>query len=241
MKFTIPFLVATSVTAATPVFAEGDWIVGLLLDGSQSPFVGGQDSVQALPYIAYETGRLHIGIDEISYALVDSGRFDLSVMLDPRFAADLPDTALFDGLKRDDAFEAGFAASYAFGDASANLSVQHDVSGVHDGLAAKLSLSHEAQLGAVGLDFTAGVKFQDSDLNNYLHGVATADVTADRAAFEMDNTINAFAQMNALMPISDNAFLLGEVTYTDLGEAADSPLVNRDHIADVTLGLLFQF
>jgi outer membrane protein len=221
--------------------AEGNWIIGILADGSQSPFVGGEDDAQLLPYLAYETDRLHIGIDEISYALIDTQNLELSVMLDPRYASDLPDTVLFDGLTRDDAFEAGISASYSFGAASANLSLQHDVSGVHNGLAGAFSLSYEVELGSIELDLNAGVKLQDADLNNYLYGVSAADVTADRAAFEMDNTINAFAEVTALMPISENAFLLGEVTYTDLGKAADSPLVDRDQKTDVTLGLLFQF
>jgi len=240
MKFTLPLLACASILS-TPAFAEGDWIVGLLVDGNQSPYVGGKDSADLLPYIAYDTDRLHIGIDEISYELIDTGNIELSVMLDPRFASDLPNTALFDGLTRKDAFEAGFSASYNFGAASANLSLQHDVSGVHDGFAGELSFGYETQLGPVELDLNAGVKLRDANLNNYLYGVSASEVTADRAAFEMDNTINAFAEVTALVPISGNAFLLGEVTYTDLGEATNSPLVDRDNKTDVTIGLLFQF
>lgn len=240
MKVSLPVLVCSCALANT-AYAEGDWIVGVLADGSQSPYIGGTDSVDLIPYIAYETDRLHVGIDEISYGLVDTGNLALSVMLDPRFADDLPDTALFEGLTRDTAFEAGFAASYAFGAASANLSLQHDVSGVHDGFAGEMSFGYEAAFGQIALDLTAGLKFRDENLNNYLYGVSAADVTADRAAFEMDNTVNAFAEVTALMQVTDNAFLLGEVRYTDLGEAADSPLVDRDNVTDVTLGLLFQF
>lgn len=240
MKLSLPVLVCSCVLTH-PAYAEGDWILGVLADGSQSPYVGGTDSVDLIPYIAYETDRMHIGIDEISYELIDTGNLALSIMLDPRFAPDLPDTTLFDGLSRDTAFEAGFAASYGFGAASANLSLQHDVSGVHDGFAGELSLGYEAELGQIALDLTAGLNFRDSNLNNYLYGVSTANVTAERAAFEMDNTVNVFAEMTALMQVSDNAFLLGEVRYTDLGEAADSPLVDRDNVTDLTLGLLFQF
>lgn len=240
MKPTFAFL-ACSCLIATPAFAEGDWIVGLLADGGQSPYIGGEDSVDLIPYFAFETDRLHLGIDELSYELIDTDNLALSVMLDPRFAPDLPDTALFDGLTRDTAFELGLAATYEIGAASANLSVQHDVSGAHDGFAGELSFGYKAELGPIGLDMTAGLQFHDANLNNYLYGVSAAEVTADRAAFDMGDTVNPFAEVTALMQVSDHAFLLGEVKYTDLGKAIDSPLVDRDTVTDVTLGLLFQF
>lgn len=241
MKSTLPLLACTGMLMTTPAFANGDWIVGLLVNGDQSAYVGGKDSTELLPYFAYETDRLHIGIDEISYEVINRGNLELSVMVDPRFADDLPDTALFEGLTRETAFEAGFSARYAFGAASANLSLQHDVSGVHNGLAGTLSFGYEAQLGPLELDLTAGVKIQDANLNNYLYGMRAADAKAGRAAFEMDNTANAFVELTAIMPISDNMFLLGEVSYTDLGQATNSPLVDRNNRTDVLIGLLYQF
>lgn len=241
MKAQFALLACASILTTTPALADGDWIIGLLADGTQSPYVGGEDSADFIPYIAYETDRFHIGIDEISYDVIDTGNLDVSVMLDPRFAPDLPNTALFDGLRRDDAYEVGVAASYSFGATTAGLSVQRDVSGAHNGLAGKLSFGYEAEVGPVALDLTAGVKLRDAKLNNYLYGVAEDEVTADRSAYKMGDTVNAFAEVTALMPLSENMYLLGEVTYSDLGKAVDSPLVDRDNQTDILIGVLFQF
>lgn len=241
MKLTFSLLACATCLTTTPALAEGNWIVGLLVDGGQSPYVGGETSAKLWPYVAYETDRLHIGIDEISYDLISNDTLDVSLMIAPRFSPDFADTALFDGLDRDDAVEAGFKATYDFGATYAAVSMQGDVSGAHDGYSGKISIGYEAELGGFGIDLSAGVKLKDVNLNNYLYGVHADEATTDRPAFEMDNSINAFADITAILPLSQNVVLVGEVSYTDLGEASDSPLVDRNNKTDVLIGVAYQF
>ncbi len=227
--------------SATAADAEGTWIAGVIADADQSPYVGGRDSVELLPYLAFEADRLHVGIDGVRYELIDQGNLSVSLTLDPRFSPDFPDTALFAGLDRDDALEAGFSATYSFGAAYVGMSVQGDVTGVHDGFAGRALVGYEADLGPVALDVNAGVYLRDANLNTYLYGVSVGEVTAARPMFEMGNTINVFADVTALMPIGDRTFLLGQISYHDLGEAVDSPLVTRGHQLSITVGIGYQF
>lgn len=236
------FIAAAALTClASTAPAEGDWIVGIIIDGGQSPYVGGKDSVQAIPYVAYETDTFHIGIDGLSYTVIDEGPLSLEARLEPRFSPDFPGTELFDGLDRDDALEAGLSATYSFGQAYATASVEGDISGAHDGYSGSLAVGYETQIGFAVIDATAGLRFRDSNLNNYLYGVGTEDATAARSAFDMSDTANVFAEITALVPLAEDLFLIGEVSFADLGDAADSPLVDRDKVADLTIGVGYQF
>ncbi len=241
MKRKLSLLACTTWLFATTASAEGNWIVGLVVDGGQSPYAGADASAELFPYVAYETDRLHIGVDEISYDLISRDNLDITVMIAPRFSPDFPDTALFEGLDRNDAIEAGFAATYSLGDAYAALSLQGDVSGAHDGFSGKAALGYDVEIGLVTVDLSAGVKMRDANLNNYLYGVGTDEATADRPAFKMDNTINGFAEITAMMPLAPKMFLVGEVSYTDLGDAFDSPLIDRKSKTDLIIGVAYQF
>lgn len=236
------FLATAALTClASTANADGDWIVGLIIDGGQSPYVDGEDSVQALPYVAYETERFHIGIDGLRYTVIDNGALSVETSIEPRFSPDFPDTALFDGLDRDEALEAGVSATYSFGQAYATARIEGDVTGAHDGYSGALAVGYETELGFAAIDASAGIRFRDANLNNYLYGVGADEVAASRSAFEMSDTANAFAEITALVPLAEDLFLIGEVSVADLGDAADSPLVDRDTIVGVTIGVGYQF
>lgn len=236
-------ILAVSMTGicATAATAEGVWIAGAGVNASQSPYVGDKDEASLFPYLAYETDRLHVGVDGLSYTVLDNGGLSLDVTLDPRFAPDFPGTELFDGLKRDDALELGFNATYHFGAAYAGLSFAHDVTDAHEGYEGAASVGYELELGQLGINAAAGVKFRDANLNNYLFGVSDDEATATRAAFDVGDTTTAFASLTAIYPLSDTMFLLGEISVEDLGDAAKSPLVDEERLADITLAVGFQF
>lgn len=241
MKHTLKVLALAPCLCATGAAADGTWSLGLLVDGGRTPYARGSTSADLLPYIAYDTARLHIGVDEVSYRVITGGDFDLALMLTPRFSPDFPDTAVFDGILRDDAIEGGFTATYRFGATYAEFAFQGDISGVHNGFQGTLALGYEVELGPLALDLTAGVKLRDNKLNGYLFGVNPAEATADRAAFEMGNTANAFLGVTAVMPLSPNLSLVGQISHTDLGEAFNSPLVDRKSSTDMLFGVVYEF
>lgn len=235
------FAVLSLGLATTTAQADGTWILGALIDADQNPYVDGKDRADLLPYLAYETDRIHIGLDEISYELIDDGQWQVDVFLDPRFAPDLPETALFENLKRDDAIEAGFGVKYRFGATYIKASLQGDVSGAHDGFAGEAAVGYATEIDAIVLDAQAGLKLRDANLNNYLFGVSTDEATAQRAAFSMDDSANAFAEITLAYPLSDNVAVIGEVSFEDLGNAQNSPLVARDKRSSIILGVAYQF
>lgn len=240
MKYLILGLSITGIWA-TSATAEGTWILGAGVNASQSPYVGDKDDATLFPYFAYETERLSLSVGGLSYTLLDNQGLEVDVLLSPRFAPDFPDSDLFAGLNRDDAAELGFGATYQFGAAYAELTFLHDITDAHEGYEGTASVGYELALGQLGINAAAGVKFRDANLNNYLFGVTDGEATATRAAFDVGDTTTAFASLTAVYPLSDRMFLLGEVSVEDLGDAAKSPLVDDDRLADITIGVGFQF
>jgi len=221
--------------------ADGNWIVGGFVDAEKNIYEGGEDEAQLLPYVAYETDRLHIGIDGIDYRFLDTDALSIAATLDYRSALDFPDTALFQGLERDDAVELGFEATYSFGEVYASFAFAGDVSDAYNGYQGQFAFGYETEAGPVHLDAKAGIDFRDKNLNNYLFGVASDEVKADRAAFEIGDAVNGFASVTAAYGLTDNAFLIGEMTYKDLGEANDSPLVSAREDVSLVIGVGWQF
>ncbi|MEL6641792.1 MAG: MipA/OmpV family protein [Pseudomonadota bacterium] len=226
---------------ATPLVAEGTWTIGAFAAGGQSPYVGDKDEAALFPYLAYDTDTLHIGIDGLSYTLLDTGDLAFDVILTPRFAPDFPKTDLFDGLKRDDALELGFDATYAFGAAYVGLAAAGDITDAHEGYSAQARIGYTFDVGDAAIDLAAGVEFRDAKLNNYLYGVADNETTATRTAFDVGDSTTAFASLSAVYPLSNNIFMIGEVSVEDLGDVSKSPLVDRDRVTDLTIGVGFQF
>ena len=234
-------LAALVLSVGSQAQANGNWIIGGIVEAEKNIYEGGKDEAELIPYLAYETDRLHVGIDGVDYELFDTGTISLDANLDYRFAPGFPDSALFEGLERDDALELGLSATYSFGELYVDASVAGDVSDAHNGFEGELALGYEASLGNVLLDAKAGIKFKDENLNNYLYGVSESEANNARAAFEMSNTANAFASLTAAYALTDTTYLIGELSYEDLGEASDSPLVAETRKVDLVIGLGWQF
>lgn len=230
-----------SASIGSAATADGNWIIGGFVGAEQNPFVGGEDTAEIIPYIAFETERFHIGLDGISYTALETQDLEVELFIDPRFAPSFPDTALFDDLDRDDAIEVGASLRYSFGEFYTDFALQGDVSGAHDGYEAEAAVGYQLETAGISLDLRAGLRARDSNLNTYLYGVSVEEATMARPTFEMDNTVNAFAELAALVPLSDSTFLMGEISYTDLGEAEDSPLIDRSDRLGMVLGVAFQF
>ncbi len=76
--------------------AEGQFLLGLGLQYEDVQYIGQDKSIDALPYIAYETERLHIGIDEISYKIVTQDIFELALFAEPRSLNTLKEGSQFE-------------------------------------------------------------------------------------------------------------------------------------------------
>ncbi len=236
--------IGSVLVAAVPAAAEGRWSIGAFA-GVQSDYYVGSDSWDDAfgGLLAYDTAKLHIGFDGISYRFLARSDVTLGVALGVRADPDFPDGALFDGLERDSAIEAGLFARYEIGtQAYIAGSLMQDVSSAHHGFEADLSVGTEHALGMVNLDLSLGGKFRDGDLNQYLVGVSSGEANGRRAAYTPGASVIPYIEVTSSVPLSDNITFVGAVSYQHLGSAyEDSPLVDHSNTGSLDLGLVYQF
>lgn len=235
-------LSAALICFASGASAEGQWTIGALGVGATGVYVDEKDEAGFAPILSYDTEKLHVGLDGLSYQVYDYGVGQIDVALGYRGAPAFPDkNPLFDGLKREDAVELGISTQLEFGDAYVGLDAFKDVSDTHEGIEADFTFGYVMAAGNFQLDAAVGARFRDNKLNQYLYGVSAAEATADRSAFTAEKTTTAFANLTVGYAITENITAMAQVSYEDIGKNHDSPLVAKSSSTGVGLGIAWTF
>jgi outer membrane protein len=236
------FLATSLVCISAGAHAEGAWNVGVLAFGTTGTYIGEDNEAGLAPVLSYETENLYIGLDGLSYKVLDFESGQISVALGYRDGPGFPDDdPLFDGLEREAAVELGINSVFEFGSAFVAINSMTDISDAHGGSAADFSLGYVMAPGAFQVSAALGARVQDAKLNQYLYGVTAAEATSDRSAFTADRTTTAFASMTVAYPLSGTVTAIGAVDYEDLGDNANSPLVDKSDVIGVGFGLVMTF
>lgn len=224
--------------------AEGlHYSFGFLAGAGQSPFDTDGTETGLIPDFLIEGDRFSFGTSGLSYKAVQSGGFTLSARLAPRFGTDPSDVAGLEQLERDVAVEAGLSARLAFGNVEAEVEVLQDVSDTHGGMAVNASLSTGV---SVSDRFTVGAKvgatWMDADLATYSYGVLPDEATGSLAAYRVKESVIPSISLHASYALADHVMLTGGVETSFLpGSVTDSPIVKRDTVTSVLVGLRYAF
>lgn len=233
-----------------PAQAQGgsgdkDWslTVGAGVFGATSLYKGDDNDIGAFPYLSLTWGRLTVSLlDGVEYTLVDTDTYTFGVNLGVRGSPDYPKGALFDGLKRDDAFEIGFDATADFGEFYAAADVSADVSSEHDGYEIGLDVGKEFQVGEVTVDLSLGARYQDSKLSQYEYGVAQSEVTAARSRYAPGGVVIPHIEVAVTRQLNKSVTLGGFAGYEFLpSDVSDSPLVDASGVGSVGLFVMKTF
>ncbi len=221
----------------------GRWIAGLGASYSTTPYVGADNNeIDLVPYVAYQTDRLHVGIDEISAEIYDENGLSVEVALTPRWGPSFPDTSLFSGLERDMTFEGGAAARYQAGGFYMSASARHDVLSVHDGFQTSFAIGTELETGSFEMDFSIGGTYRDKNLNGHLYGVAASEASSARTAYDPGGDWSPFAEVAVTYPITDTVALFAFAGIErHSARITDSPLVDKDQSSQIGVFVLTQF
>jgi MipA family protein len=239
------FLIALGVLSPqSGARAEGlRYSFGLLAGAGQSPFDRDGTETGLIPDFLIEGDRFSFGTSGLTYKAVESGGFTLSARLAPRFGTDPGDVAGLEQLDRDIAVEAGLSARLAFGNVEAEVEVLQDVSDTHGGLAVNAALSTGV---SVSDRFTVGAKlgatWMDADLATYSYGVLPDEATGSLAAYQVKESVIPSISLNASYALADHVTLTGGVETSFLpSSVTDSPIVKRDTVTSVLVGLRYAF
>jgi MipA family protein len=224
--------------------AEGlHYSFGLLAGAAQSPFDKDGTETGLIPDFLIEGDRFSFGTSGLTYKAVQSGGFTLSARLAPRFGTDPSDVAGLEQLERDVAVEAGLSARLAFGNVEAEVEMLQDVSDTHGGMAVNASLATGV---TVSDRFTVGAKvgatWMDADLATYSYGVLPDEATGSLAAYRVKESVIPSISLHASYALADHVMLTGGVETSFLpGSVTDSPIVKRDTVTSVLVGLRYAF
>ena len=225
--------------------AEGlRYSIGLLAGAGQSPFDKDGTETGLIPDFMIEGDRFSFGTSGLTFEVIQRGDFTLSARLAPRwFAADPADVAGLERLKRDIAIEAGLSARFAFGKFEAELEALQDVSDTHGGMAVNAALSTGFSVSdRLTIGAKAGATWMDADLATYSYGVLPAEAGGSLAAYRVGASVIPSISINASYALADNVSLTGGVETSFVPESvSDSPIVKRETLTSVMIGVRYEF
>ena len=225
-------------------FDSEGWLLGVTVIAESSPFRGADDiEITPLPYIGWDRGALHIGIDEISYDLVSSDFFEFNVLALPRWSfSSADDSELFRDINRKDAIDAGVSARANFGFAYASTLAVADVSDVYNGHSLSAKIGTEFFIGEALFDIGGGMSFQDENLNLHLYGVKENEASDQVRAYAPDSDWRPFGEMSLLYPLGKDTAIIGTAQFSPLSKTIKaSPLIEDKATGSMSVTLLRRF
>lgn len=228
-----------------PASAEGlKYSLGLYGTATSSPFDADKVNGAAAPDFRIEGEHISFGTNGLTYDLLDGGLFTLSARLAPRFVlADPSKVAGLGHMKRDIAVEAGLAASLSLGQVQMNVEALKDVSDTHDGAAVTATVGTTFEVSdRFSIAAQAGATWMDRKLATYTYGVLPNEARAGLAAYSVNEAVIPTVGINANYALTDHTALVGGLTADFLPDSVtSSPIVKRDSVVTVMLGLRHEF
>lgn len=225
--------------------AEGlHYSIGLLAGAGQSPFETDETNTGLIPDFLIEGDRFSFGTSGLTFDVLEGAGLTISARLAPRwFAADPSDVAGLEHLKRDIAVEAGLSARLTMGTFEAEIEALKDVSDTHGGMAVNAALSTGI---TVSDRFTVGAKmgatWMDADLATYSYGVLPGESTGSVPAYRVKASVIPSISLNASYAVSETVSLTGGLETSFLpNTVTNSPIVKRDTVTSVIIGMRYEF
>jgi outer membrane protein len=240
-------LTLISATLATPAMAQDSqpqFSLGLGATYNDSPYLGYDDDVKAIPLINYRNGDFHIRGTELGYRVYQgTGQLELIGNLNTmEFDADeSTDLSLLDD--RDMAFEMG--VRYRLDNFSVTALV--DVSDTHEG--ERVNVNYAFPLSGnskkSGIVPAVGLDWQSDSYNDYYYGVSSVESArtgGSIAAYDSGSSINPYFKVDAYYEIAPQWQAVANFRYTWLDdEISDSSMIEDDEDARISFGVKYHF
>ncbi|MFK3649419.1 MipA/OmpV family protein [Lysobacter enzymogenes] len=220
--------------------ADDRWNLGLALSVSDSAYAGEDLRPRPFPLVSYEGERFFWrGLSGGVHA-IRSGGFTLDVIVSARFDGfDIDDLGrrelAANGLDadrlddRDDAFDAGLAASWKGRAGEFKLRALADASGTHDGYELSADYAYPVHLGRSTLVPSLGARWLSKDLANYYYGTLDSEVARGVKLYRPGSALVPQVGLGWLRPLGEKWRLFGSVEYKFLpNEIKRSPLIDPD-------------
>lgn len=222
--------------------AGSGWIFGAGVAVTNPGYVGYSRQITPLPLVFYHYGHFFFAGFAAGYLLANGQHYRLSLLVQPTLnrlnSSDSPELA---GIQSRRWSLAGGANLETLGDwGHLNFGLFHDLLGRNDGTSASAGYRLPVQAGSWTLTPGLGVRWQDSDLNDYYYGVSPVESRPGRPAYSPGSSASPYVSLGLATRISEHWQLRGDLTYLRFGAAIhDSPIVDRSGSPTIFIGFIY--
>ncbi len=218
----------------------GDWTLGIGTVIRDSPYAGEGTRVRPFPLVAWRgerffwqglTGGMHLVKGEtFTFDVLLAGRFDGFDIKDlgrAELARNGLDAALLSD--RDDAADAGFAATWKGDAGTLRVRALADVTGTSEGQELSIEYGYPLQFGKTRIVPGLGVRALSSDMADYYYGTLDKEVARGVQAYRPGSVVIPQASLDVMRPLGAKWNVFGALEYQVLpGEITDSPFIEPD-------------
>jgi outer membrane scaffolding protein for murein synthesis (MipA/OmpV family) len=226
-----------------------DYSLGVAVSTRQSPFIGGENSTIAYPYL---TSFTHWSMTDGWFLIRDGGYgirwvsdsdWELGVIARVRTLGLGNSTAeeLSGVADRKWTIEVGPTVGYRRWPVHINWTHWEEVTGRHGGFVSDFSFAYPIDLDRGFIVPRVHAIYESADHSNYYYSVTEAEATPTRPAYTPGSVWNARAEVAVGYELSPKWLLTTTVGAEWLGsEITDSPIVGRDRILYGKVGLAYK-
>ena len=223
--------------------AEGNWTLGLA-GGVETPVLRDQDAeVSPFPLVTYQNEWLSVGTTGVEVTPFQWEGLSVSALLGMRSSEiEGADGDFFAGMDRKISGEMGLNLTFEGRVATVSATVLDSFTGAHGGYEVSVEVSREFDAGKWSFEPAVGARYQSSALGTYLYGVRGSEARAGRPEYSVDGAVTPFAEVTVSRMITERWAAFGSISGETLPETVrDSPLVDADASAGVSIGVLYRW
>jgi outer membrane protein len=242
--FRVAFLMIFGLAVMPRPGAAGEWGIGSAIAHFQPSQTGVRSESIAAPYVTYHSERLNIDLATVSYTLLKSAEFLISMEGELRFDGyDPKDSPALTGMeKRKSSFDAGVGVARAGEWGVMKIMVLGDITGTHKGYEARAQYEVPYMVNRLLIAPAVGVSWLDDALVDYYYGVRLDEATSTRSQYTGASTTNAYVHLSLGYILSDRMELLAGLKYVRLGENIEaSPIVDKAYETSAFSAVQYKF
>jgi outer membrane protein len=215
---------------------------------TRNPHRGIGTESHGIPLFFYRKEKFSLYGPMMNYSLLKEKSWEVRALARIRFEGyEEDDSRYLRGMDdRDWTLELGGSVSRILGEARITADVSADVLNEHKGHQVRLFYNYDFRGAANIRDLLVtpsfGVTYRSSQLNDYYYGVRSDEAVPGRPEYNVGDSIGLLTALRLNYRLDEQWSVMGMGAVQWLGsEITDSPIVEKDYMASLLVGILYRF